>query len=130
MIDQGDATLPATLKKGKPVWNDGPRPSIDSSHARRERKAPVQGRGSGSRNAPQVKHGAPHMSRIRPVLDREQLAFVQTAATAVPPRWRRLFFANLSDLLTPHPRPSNGDVRDVVGSVVRSLKLGRGVPMV
>lgn len=63
-------------------------------------------------------------------LTREQLNLIQTAAAAVPPRWRERFLTGVSDLLTPHPRPSNGDVRDIVGSVVRSLKLGRGIPRV
>jgi hypothetical protein len=64
------------------------------------------------------------------VLTREQLNLIQTAAAVVPYRWRERFLAGVSDLLTTHPRPSNGDVRDIVGSVVRSLKLGRGAPAV
>jgi hypothetical protein len=63
-------------------------------------------------------------------LTREQVILIQTAAAVVPPRWRERFLAGVSDLLTPHPRPTNGDVRDFVGSVVRSLKLGCGIPMV
>jgi hypothetical protein len=62
-------------------------------------------------------------------LTRDQVILIQTAAAVVPPRWRERFLAGVSDLLTTQPRPTNGDVRDVVGSVVRTMRLGRGIPV-
>jgi hypothetical protein len=69
------------------------------------------------------------MSYEQIALTEAQLAVVQSAATAVPPRWKSRFLSHIADTLTGRPGGiTDADVTRAVGNAHRAIVLGIGTP--
>jgi len=61
-------------------------------------------------------------------LTREQLALIQSAADAVPAKWRERFLLAVQDALLGRDPIINADVVAAVGRLRRTMLLGSGTP--
>jgi len=61
-------------------------------------------------------------------LSGEQLTLVRQAADGVPPAWRSRYLDAVVDLLMGRPRITNAELLALLGTVRRTMILGRDAP--